>query len=147
MRHQRDHDRKLLRFAREMRAEPTDAERRLWSILRKHRLAGFRFRRQYPVCGYIADFVCLDMKVIIEADGGQHREPEALRYDQERTARLGEVGFEVLRFSDRDILKETDIVANEIYKWLVERSSAMERAKSVRKNPHPDPPPEYQGRG
>src|SRR4051794_26587225 len=105
VRHRRDNNRRLLGFAREMRSGPTDAERRLWFILRKHRLAGFRFRRQYPVCGFIADFVCLDAKLIVEADGGQHREPEAIKYDLQRGAKLADVGFELLRFSDREVLR------------------------------------------
>src|SRR5437660_7967912 len=100
MRHRRDNDRRLQRYARDMRAAPTDAERSLWFILRKHRLAGFRFRRQYPLCGYIVDFSCLEAKLIVEADGGQHREPDAMKYDEERTAKLSNLGFEVLRFSD-----------------------------------------------
>ncbi len=119
---QRDRDRRLHQFARDLRRQPTDAERRLWLLLRKHRLAGFRFRRQYPVCGYIVDFICLSARLVIEADGGQHREPEALRYDEIRTAALSAAGFRVIRFSDRDILKETDVVANEIYRRLTESS-------------------------
>src|SRR5438105_5238610 len=107
-----------------MRSEPTDAERRLWRILRKHRLAGFRFRRQYPICGYIVDFVSLKLKLMIEADGGQHREPKAIEYDEARSAKLRAVGFEVLRFSDRDVLKDAEVVANQIYKCLIERESA-----------------------
>ena len=126
MRHRRDNNPRLLDYARQMRSQPTDAERRLWFILRKHRVAGFRFRRQYPVCDYIADFVCLEAKLIIEADGGQHHEASASAYDQQRTARIGEVGFEVLRFSDRDILKEMDAVAGEIHKRLTEREGANE---------------------
>jgi len=52
----RDPNRRLLRFAREMRHQPTDAERKLWSLLRDRRLGGFKFRRQHPVAGYIVDF-------------------------------------------------------------------------------------------
>ena len=118
-----------------MRAQPTDAERRLWFALRKHRLGGFRFRRQYPVAGYIVDFVCLAAKLIIEADGGQHGEPEALDYDQKRTAALAAIGFEILRFTDWDILKETDAVANTIYRRLMEKMGIVDSESTVRPPP------------
>ena len=123
MRHRRDHDRKLFQFAREMRSEPTDAERKLWLILRKHRLASFRFRRQYPIRGYIVDFVCLAKRLVVEADGGQHRDAATIKYDEVRTAQLRRIGFRILRFSDRDILKETDVVAKQIYRRLTEPES------------------------
>ena len=65
----RDHDRRLLHFAKDMRREPTDAEKRLWRLLRDRRLAGFKFRRQVPVGGYILDFYCMKEAVVVEADG------------------------------------------------------------------------------
>src|SRR5690606_31858065 len=64
----------LRKFARGMRSEPTEAEAKLWSILRSRRLENFKFRRQLPIGDYIADFVCLDARLIIEADGSQHAE-------------------------------------------------------------------------
>ena len=111
----RDHDRRLLGFARSMRREPTDAEKRLWKLLRAGRLAGFEFRRQHPICGYIVDFYCLKAGVVVEADGGQHSDPEQQQYDEARTKRLSESGIRVLRFSDVDVLKHSDAVAQAIY--------------------------------
>ena len=61
----------LQTFARNMRAAPTDAEAILWRQLRAHRFAGYKFKRQQPIGNYIADFVCVEAKVIIEVDGGQ----------------------------------------------------------------------------
>jgi adenine-specific DNA-methyltransferase len=115
----RDHSRRLLGFAREMRHEPTDAEHRMWRILRSRRLAGFEFRRQYPAGGYVLDFVCLKECLVIELDGGQHLEPAAVAYDQQRTRRLGELGFRVVRIPDDRVLKFPDVVAEVVYNELM----------------------------
>ena len=101
----RDNNR-LLRFAREMRKSSTDAEAKLWSILRDRSLAGFKFRRQHPVAGYILDFYCVRKRLAIELDGGQHADSDAITYDQRRTNRLNEVGVRVLRFWDHDVRRD-----------------------------------------
>jgi very-short-patch-repair endonuclease len=95
-----------------MRANPTDAERRLWSILRSRRLAGFKFKRQVIIDSYIADFVCFERRMIIEADGSQHAESE---YDKRRDAYLRWQGFAVLRFWNNDILGDSESVAAAIW--------------------------------
>ena len=87
--------------ARSLRMTMTDAERRLWSALRARRLQGFKFRRQHPVGPYIADFVCLAHRLVIEADGGQHAESA---YDARRTAWLESRGWRVIRFWNNDVL-------------------------------------------
>ena len=115
---ERDHSRRLLRFAKEMRRGQTDAERKLWQVLRGRRLAGFKFRRQYPVAGYILDYYCVAEKVAVEADGGQHNDPAAKEYDARRTARLGEMGIRVMRFPDDEVLKFPDAVCEAIYSAL-----------------------------
>ena len=102
-----------------MRREPTDAEKRLWRLLRDRRLAGFKFRRQVPVGGYILDFYCMRAGVAVEADGGQHLDPVAERYDSRRAVVLAELGIRVLRFPDDDILKYPDAVAETIHSALV----------------------------
>jgi very-short-patch-repair endonuclease len=94
--------------ARRLRADQTDAERRLWSRLRGHRLDGVQFRRQQPIGAYIVDFVAFSHRVVVELDGGQHAEQEA--YDAERTAWLEAQGFRVLRFWNDAVLRETDTV-------------------------------------
>lgn len=73
----------------------TDSERKLWSGLRREQL-GVKFRRQHPIGSYIADFACLDPKLVIELDGAQHR--EQAEYDARRDKFLREHGFTVLRF-------------------------------------------------
>ena len=87
--------------ARELRHGATDAEQHLWRRLRDRRLSGHNFRRQHPVGGFIADFACLEAKLIVEVDGGQHFEAEGEMKDQRRTASLECAGFAVLRFDNR----------------------------------------------
>ena len=69
---QRERTRELRDRARQMRANPTEAERRLWSMLRDRRMPSFKFKRQHVFAPYIVDFACFDRSLIIEADGGQH---------------------------------------------------------------------------
>ena len=106
--------------ARALRQNLTDAEKKLWSILRRDTL-GHSFRRQHPIGKYIVDFVCLDRKLIIEADGGQHNEEQAA-YDAARTAWLEERGYKVLRFWNNDILGNLEGVAEVIRLKLAEPS-------------------------
>ena len=80
----------------------TDAERLLWHALRSKQLNGHRFRRQHPVGEYIADFVYIEQKIVVELDGGQHQ--EQLEYDECRTAFLNRHGWQVLRFWNNDVL-------------------------------------------
>ena len=90
--------------ARGLRRSSTDAEQRLWSVLRARRSTTHKFRRQEPIGRYIVDFVCYERRLIIEVDGAHHYErPED---DAARTAWLRGEGYEVLRFSDREVLIE-----------------------------------------
>src|SRR5262249_55035908 len=93
-------------FARQLRTNMTDAERRLWARLRRTRPDGHRLRRQVPIGPYIADFACHAVKVIIEVDGGQHSAEKA--YDDRRTAWLEARGYRVLRYWNSDVLMGTD---------------------------------------
>ena len=92
-------------FARQLRVTATDAEARLWLHLRNRMLGGFKFRRQFPVGPYIADFVCIDRKLIVELDGGQHADNPA---DERRTRFLELRGYRVIRFWNPDVLSNTD---------------------------------------
>ncbi len=85
----------LLPLAKRMRREPTEAEAKLWSMLRGARLSGLKFKRQEQLGDYIVDFVCFDERVIVEADGSQHAESAR---DAVRDAWLADQGFRVLRF-------------------------------------------------
>ena len=119
----RDHSRRLLTFARQMRKTPTQAEKKLWSLLRRGKLDGYRFRRQVPVAGYILDFCCLSAGLAIEADGEQHYDEEAKEYDVRRSEALLGKGIKILRFSDYDILKYPEVVQERIYRELTEDPS------------------------
>jgi very-short-patch-repair endonuclease len=93
-----------------MRGAPTDAENRLWQILRAKRLSGYKFRRQLPIDSFIADFACLQHRSIIEVDGSQHG-PEA---DAGRDAYLRSQGFHVLHFWNNDIFNNEEGVIERI---------------------------------
>jgi very-short-patch-repair endonuclease len=95
-------------FAKSMRSAPTEAERRLWQLLRGHRLGGLKFKRQVPLDGAIVDFVCFDARLIVEVDGGQHAESAK---DSERDKRLATLGFKMLRVWNNEVLQNPEGVA------------------------------------
>lgn len=95
-------------FAKALRTKSTEAERRLWSVLRGNRLKDLKFKRQVPLEGYVLDFVCFEHKLIIEADGSQHMESA---HDQIRDAHFATKGFRTLRFWNSDISQGLDGVA------------------------------------
>ncbi len=92
--------------ARELRNNPTDAERVLWGQLRLWQIDGYKFRRQQPLGRYIVDFVCLEKRVVVEVDGGQHAQQATV--DAERDRWLRDEGFIVLRFWNHDVVKNID---------------------------------------
>jgi very-short-patch-repair endonuclease len=98
--------------ARRLRKPLTDAELRLWQFLRSRNLKQFKFRRQHPIGPYIADFICLEMRLIIEVDGSQHQQQS--EYDGKRTAELEAAGYQVFRFWDNDVLTRSDSVMEAI---------------------------------
>jgi len=105
-----------LNHSRQLRNEATEAELRLWSHLRMKNLDGARFRRQYPVEGYIVDFCCIKERLIVEVDGSQHAENVA--YDEQRTRSLERQGFRVLRFWNGDVMRNVDSVVGVIFEAL-----------------------------
>jgi very-short-patch-repair endonuclease len=88
--------------ARALRRDQTDVERILWRYLKARQIGGWRFRRQHPIAPYIADFACVEAKLVVEADGGQHAESAR---DEIRDQRLKDAGWRILRFWNADILK------------------------------------------
>jgi len=105
----------------------TEAERRLWQILRSHQMKGYKFRRQVPIGRYIADFVCHEARLIVEIDGGQHGRSSPR--EAERSGFLQKEGYRILRFWNKEILENLDSVHETIAGEL------------GRINPHPNPPP------
>ncbi|QNK71113.1 endonuclease domain-containing protein [Variovorax sp. PAMC26660] len=114
--------------ARSLRTTPTDAEALLWYHLRDRRMADHKFRRQRSIGPYFADFACLEAKLIVELDGGQH--VDAAPYDGNRTRFLEAQGYRVLRFWNNEVLTQTDAVRERILQALQED------------NPHPNPLPQ-----
>ncbi len=104
--------------SRVLRRNQTDAEKKLWSILRNRQLAGVKFRRQFSVGRYILDFYSPEHGLGIEADGGQHCENGVKQKDQVRTEELFRLGVRILRFSDRDILNNIEGVCEIIKKSI-----------------------------
>ena len=90
--------------SRALRQNSTDAERKLWSVLRGRQLNGFEFRKQVEIDGYIVDFLCPEKRLIIEVDGGQHS-PER---DARRTAYLESQDFRIIRFWNNDVLQNLE---------------------------------------
>ena len=107
-------NKKLKPFARNLRSNMTDAERLIWSKIRRKQLGHFQFYRQKNIGHYIVDFYCSMEKLIVEIDGGQHYESDGMIKDRERDLYLQMLGFAVLRFSDIDVLKNIDGVIERI---------------------------------
>jgi len=120
----------LIKNARELRKNQTDAESLLWQLLRNRQIENIKFRRQHPIDPYILDFYCHDKKLAIELDGGQHNAAEEKEKDQIRTDFLESQGVRVLRFWNNDVLQNTESVLEEIYNALF---------------PHPNPLPQGEG--
>ena len=109
---------RLIEEAKRMRKEPTDAEAVLWELLRDKKL-GDKFRRQHLIDDFIVDFVCLSKNLVIEVDGGYHNDPTQKEYDQQRTLYLNEKGFKVIRFTNEEVLGNTEAVLTKIKDILV----------------------------
>ena len=122
-------------FARSLRNGPTEAEKRLWHSLRAEKLRGHKFRRQAAIGPYIVDFICFEMKLIVELDGPQHSEPNATELDQQRTAWLTARGFRVMRFRNQELDENIHAVVDAIGRVLVE----------LEENPLPGPPRKGEG--
>lgn len=97
----------LKQFAKENRTHPTDAERVMWELLR-NKAEGLKFRRQHIIGNYIADFACLSCQIVVEIDGKYHLSEEQQRYDRERTEHFASLGFHEIRFSNEEVLQDTD---------------------------------------
>jgi leucyl-tRNA synthetase len=116
-------------LAKRMRKEFTEAEDKLWQLLRNNQL-GVKFRRQHPIDAYIADFISLQNRLIIEVDGGYHETEEQKLYDENRTKILKEIGFDVVRFSNNEVLENAFKVRDKI-KELVTASPLSTRGEGL----------------
>ena len=119
----------LKEFVKEHRSNPTDAEISLWELLRGKQLNGYKFRRQHIIGNYIADFICLPAKLILEVDGLMHQTPENKISDAERTAELNKHGFEVIRFNNTEVINERAKVADKILAAVTKRKNELSVAE------------------
>ena len=110
--------------ARRLRVDQTDAEHRLWSRLRGRQLEGFKFRRQHSIGPFVADFFCLEAKLVVELDGSQHA--DQLEQDERRTEYIRDAGYAVLRIWNREVISEIDAVLQRI-------ADALEQSRPERK--------------
>ena len=106
----------LKQRSRDLRNNLTDAEKKLWQKLRNKQINDHKFRRQFVLGNYIVDFICLDKRLIIEVDGGQHM--DNVNYDLQRDEWLKNQNFKVLRFWNNQVLNEIDSVLEVIVKNL-----------------------------
>ena len=112
-------------FARHLRREETDAEKRLWRLLRKRRFEEFKFRRQYPCGIYFLDFFCVAARLAVELDGGGHGFPDQRARDETRSRFLADQRIKVLRFWNHQVRRETESVRFEIWHALMERTGRV----------------------
>ena len=116
----REYCRVLKEPSRELRASMTEAEKRLWSRLRRKQLLGVQFYRQKPVGPFIVDFFAPGAGLVVEADGSQHQEPDHARRDEERDRYLTGEDLRILRFDNYQILHGTDAVIERIIEAIQE---------------------------
>ena len=107
-------------LAKNLRKNSTIQEKRLWNILKSRQFHNLKFRRQYPIGAYIVDFVCIEKKLVIELDGGQHNNPDVQEYDTQRTHFIEKAGYKVLRFWNDEVYKNFDGVLKEIEKAILQ---------------------------
>jgi len=113
------YNKNLKGFARANRNSMTKAEACLWKyVLKASQMKGYPFRRQRPVLNYIADFMCKELKLIIEVDGITHHDENIIKNDKRRQKKLEQAGFTVMRFDDKDVLTSINWVTEEIENWI-----------------------------
>ena len=116
-------DAQLLEFAKVMRSNATNVESLMWQLLRNKRFMNLKFRRQHVIVPYIVDFFCHELGLVIELDGGQHGTDDAIEYDAERTKFLEALGFKVVRYWNHDVLGNTEVVLDDLWRVCFELKS------------------------
>ena len=111
--------------ARRLRRQATDVENRLWCRLRSRQVTGAKFRRQEPIGPYFVDFCCVEAKLVIEIDGGQHADQQ--EQDQQRDAFLARCGYRILRFWNHEVVENCEAVVERIAAAV--RSAHIDRSR------------------
>jgi very-short-patch-repair endonuclease len=101
-------------IARGLRREETDAEKALWARLRGRKAAGLKFRRQFPIVGRVADFACVEARLVLELDGAIHDLPDVQERDLRRSEAIEADGWLILRFTNRQVLGNPETVIKAI---------------------------------
>ena len=110
---------KLKNFAKQLRKNSTKAEVRMWTeMLKAKKMRGYSFLRQRPILGYIADFYCKELKLVIEIDGFTHDDPVAKKKDHKKDEKLISTGYAVLRFTDYEVMNELTSVKTRLEEWI-----------------------------
>lgn len=118
------YSKKTLNQAKELRKQSTEAEQILWYLLKDRNFCDLKFRRQAPFGKYIADFICLEEKLIIELDGSEHLQQAQLEHDEKRKKYIEDEGYKVIRFYNSDIFNNMENVLEKIYQVIVEDTLA-----------------------
>lgn len=118
-----EYDRSKIDFARQLRKSQTKAEWIFWHMILKHRPLWYKFTRQKPISGFIADFYCSKLLLIIEIDGENHN--DKWEYDNERDLVISKFWIEVIRYTNDDILKNLDWVNQDLLIRLKERENYL----------------------
>jgi very-short-patch-repair endonuclease len=116
--------------ARILRKNMSAAERKLWSALRERKVDGARFRRQHPIGAYIVDFACLERRLVVEVDGGQHTQDDQMAHDRQRDAWLASEGYRVLRVPTLEVYRNLAGVVDTVW-------GALREQPAVGVPPHP----------
>ena len=124
----------LAGFAREMRREPTEPEKRLWGKLSRSKLGGYKFRRQSVIGPFIVDFLCPQKALVVEVDGDTH----VANSDDRHDAALSEMGYQIIHITNQNVMRNIDGVCETILR-------ALEQAPDRWASPHPNSSPEGEG--
>lgn len=110
----KDREDRLSYLARDLRGRQTPAERVMWRLLRDRRLRGLKFRRQFPIDPFVANFCCWELRLVLELDGEIHEKAQPAARDRERDAYIRGLGFTILRFPNERVFSDTEGVISEI---------------------------------
>lgn len=123
----------IFEYAKKLRNNPTRAEARMWEYLQKHRIIGNKFRRQHPIWIYVADFYCHYLRLVIEIDGDIHFEKEVQEKDEIKERDIRNLGVDVIRFTNVEVLCDIDSVLSRLYFKIEEIKFARFAPKSLKK--------------
>ena len=118
---------KLKRLRQKLRNNTTDAERKLWSMIRKKEIMNFKFTRQYGVGKYILDFYCPTLRLALELDGSQHMEAKNAMYDEQRAKFLNFHNIKIIRFYDNEVFKNPEKVLERIVKIIKNNENPIQK--------------------